>query len=90
MLTNQLALLTPDFLFQIFSFGFLCVVQHSEFDGVASSLPLRKNAIFALGAGADAHIMRSDPLQHIQTFSDVNNLIFDFDTVNAWVLVLGL
>ena len=87
MLPDQFALLLTDFLNHGLCSSCPRIVKDIKPNDIAFTLCLSQNAIFPFRAGFHANIMGCNPLKHILTFTYVNNLIVQHDTVDAWELI---
>ena len=67
----------------------LGIVQNIKFYRVSVPLDLRQQAVLLFCARLDPNIMGGNPLQHILTLADVQDLSLHLDAVDAWMFILG-
>ena len=89
ILSYQFALFASYFFYDCritFSFG---IVKNIKFNWMSVALHLCQYAVFLFRSLFYSYIMLCNTAEHIFTFSYVNDLIVQLDTVNAWVFIFG-
>ena len=89
ILPDQFSFFLSDFLDYVPAAFFSGIVKYTKLHRVSFSLSLSQETILAFRAGLDSNIVGRNSLQHILAFSYVNDLIVQFDAVNAWVFVFA-
>ena len=85
ILADKLALFLSDLHHLVNSVSAFGVVENIKVYTVSFPLGFCHNAVFLLGACADAYIVLRHPPQHIHTFAYVDDTFVNPDTVNASV-----
>ncbi len=87
MLPDKFPFLCSDFLLDLRTPTGSCVVKNIKGDYMTFSAGLLQDAVFAVAACFDSYIMLRYPVEHICTFSYINDLVIQLYAVDSCVLV---
>ena len=87
--TEPIALLRTDLRKSIRIGSALGIVKHIEVDGMPFPLCLCHDPILLFTTFSDSNIVLCDPLQHIRTLTDVDDLSVYLDTIDSSVFILA-